>query len=130
MVVTVSTRIVGLSTSCLLAAWLLGLAAIPAAGQDLLPLRGELFIAGEHAVDPPPNEPKVSHAYFTVSGPAALAMYHSMRAREENDLCHGPGWKLKRAGGLSCSIYARDAEAICTFAVGLRTGHVAAGRPC
>jgi hypothetical protein len=37
IIITVSTRIVGRSTGYLLAAWLLGLAAVPAAGQDLLP---------------------------------------------------------------------------------------------
>jgi hypothetical protein len=130
MTITVSTRIVGLSTSCFLAAWLHCLAAGPAAGQDLLPLHGDVFIAGEHAVDPPPNEPKDSHAYFTVIGPAALAMHRSMRAREEDDPCLGPGWKLKRAGRLSCSIHAGGAEATCSFSVGLHTGHVAAGPPC
>jgi hypothetical protein len=130
MTITVSTRIVGLSTRCCLAAWLLCLATLSAAGQDLLPLHGELFIAGEHAVDPPPTEPKDSHAYFAVIAPAALAMFHVMRAAEEDDLCHGPDWKLKRAGGLSCSIHAGGAEAICNFSVGLQTGYIAAGPPC
>jgi hypothetical protein len=39
MIITLSTRISGLSTSCVLAAWLLGLATLPAA-------------------DPPPTEPR------------------------------------------------------------------------
>ena len=40
--------------------------------QEVSQLRGEAFLAGKTAVDPPPDEPKNSHAYLTVSGPAAL----------------------------------------------------------
>ena len=29
--------------------------------------RREVFLAGKTAVDPPPDEPKDSHAYFTVN---------------------------------------------------------------
>ena len=74
-------------------------AAWQVSAQDSSPLRGDLFIAGKTPIDPPPNEPKNSHAYLTISGPAALRMYRGMRAREEPDACE-PGKKLKRAGAL------------------------------
>ena len=51
-------------------------------------------------------------------------------AREEDDLCRGEGRKLKRAGDLSCSIAAGGKDAICDYALDLRTGKLAGGRPC
>jgi hypothetical protein len=47
--------------------------------QDVSPLRGEVFVAGRTPVDPPPEEPKNSHTYMTVSGPAAMRMYGRSR---------------------------------------------------
>ena len=41
--------------------------------QEVSQLRGEAFLAGKTAVDPPPDEPKNSHAYLTVSGAGRAA---------------------------------------------------------
>jgi hypothetical protein len=38
-----------------------------APAQDVSPLRGEAFIASRTPIDPPPAEPKNSHAYLTIS---------------------------------------------------------------
>ena len=100
-----------------------------APAQDASPLRGEMFIAGKTATDPPPAEPKNSHAYLTISGPAALRMYRAMRAKEEPNECE-TGKKLKRAGLLSCSITKDGKAATCDFSVDLIKGALDGGRPC
>ena len=107
----------------------LAVTASPASAQDSSPLRGQWFIAGKTPIDPPPNEPKSSHAYLTISGPAALRMYRAMRAREEPNECE-TGQKLKRAGALSCSITKDGKTATCDFSVDLIKGSLDDGRPC
>ncbi|MFO1085261.1 MAG: hypothetical protein U1E21_11895 [Reyranellaceae bacterium] len=98
--------------------------------QDAVRLSGEMLIGGATLVDPPPGEAKDTHAYLTVTGAAALSLYRGMAAQEEEDLCRGDGRKLKRAGALSCSIAAGEREAVCDFAVDLRSGTMSGGRPC
>ena len=106
----------------------IGALAQPSFGQTVSPLRGEVFIAGKSPVDPPSEEPKNSHAYVTVSGPAALRMYQAMRAKEEPNLC--TSGKLKRAGALVCSISADRRRGTCDFSIDLTKGALDAGRPC
>lgn len=101
-----------------------------AQGQDAVRLSGEMLIGGATLVDPPPGDVKNTHAYLTITGAAALGLYRSMAAPEEDDFCRGDGRKLKRAGTLSCSIAAGGREVICDFAVDLRSGVMAGGRPC
>ena len=101
-----------------------------AAGQDTIGLRGEMFLGGAQLVDPPAGGAKDTHAYLAITGPAALRLYRSMPTQEEADLCRGDGHKLKRAGQLACSIDADGREAVCDFAVDLRAGKLAGGRPC
>ena len=98
-----------------------------ALGQDAVRLTGEMLIGGATLVDPPPGEAKSTHAYLTVTGLAALRLYRSMSAQEEDDLCRGDGRKLKRAGTLSCSIAAGGREAVCDFGVDLRSGAMSGG---
>jgi hypothetical protein len=111
-----------------LAAVAIGALAQPSLAQTVSPLRGEVFIAGKTPVDPPPEEPTNSHAYVTVSGPAALRIYQAMRAKEEPNHCR-PG-KLKRAGAMTCSISADGRRASCDFSLDLINGALDAGRPC
>lgn len=106
------------------------LAGGAALGQDTVRMSGEMFIGGATLVDPPPGEAKNTHAYLTVTGPAALRLYRTMPAQEEDDLCRGDGRKLRRAGSLSCSIGAGGQEAVCDFGVDLRSGTLAGGPPC
>src|ERR1044071_3076365 len=94
---------------------LLALAA-PSFAQPSSELRGTAMIGGKTLVDPPPEEPKNSHAYLQVSGPAALAMYRAMRAKEEKNDCE-PKKKLKRTGALTCSLNADGRSASCDFSV-------------
>lgn len=101
-----------------------------AVGQDATRLSGEMLIGGATLVDPPSGEAKNTHAYLTVTGPAALRLYRTMPAREEDDLCRGDGHKVRRAGTLSCSIDARGQQAVCDFGLDLRSGLPAGGRPC
>jgi len=101
-----------------------------AMGQDVVGLRGEMFIGGAQLVDPPAGEAKDTHAYLAITGSAALRLYRSMPTQEQADSCRGDGRRLKRAGELSCSIDAGGREAVCDFAVDLRSGKLAGGRPC
>jgi len=103
--------------------------AVPASAQEASPLRGQMFLAGKTPIDPPPDEPKNSHAYLTISGPAALRMYRAMRAKEEPNECE-TGKKLRRAGSLSCSIAKDGKTASCDFSVDLIKGALGDGRPC
>lgn len=96
---------------------------------DVTKLQGEMFIAGATTVDPPPAEPKNTHAYVMIVGPAALRMYQNMRVKAEDDLCQD-GHKLKRAGKLSCSVGKNDKEASCDFALDLVSSQAATGRAC
>ena len=115
---------------CALAAGLMGFAVAGGChAQEASPLRGEIFIAGRTAVDPPPEEPKNSHAYMTVTGAAALRMYRAMRAKEEPNFCE-EGERMKRAGALLCSLSRDGRTASCDFAVDLLNGALDAGRPC
>ena len=115
---------------CALVSGLMGLAAAGGGhAQEASTLRGEVFLAGRTAVDPPPDEPKNSHAYMTITGPAALRMYRAMRAKEEPNLCE-EGKRMKRAGALTCSLTRDGRTAACDFAVDLLNGVLDAGRPC
>lgn len=96
---------------------------------DVSKLQGEMFVAGATTVDPPPNEPKNTHAYVTLTGPSALRMYQAMKAKAEDDLCQDDR-KIKRAGSLACSVGKNGKDASCDFAVDLVKGAIANGRPC
>ena len=97
--------------------------------QEVSQLRGEVFFAGRTPVDPPPDEPKNSHAYMTVSGAAALRMYRAMRSSEEANLCEA-GQRMKRAGALVCSVTRDGRNATCDFSIDLIKGALDSGRPC
>jgi hypothetical protein len=98
--------------------------------QDTASLRGNLYIAGKTAIDPPPNEPKKTHAYMTIEGAAALQMYRAMNAAERDDECLGDGWRTKSAGTLQCSISANRKDARCNFSVDLIAGRLASRSAC
>lgn len=91
-------------------------------------LRGDMLLAGKTLVDPPPGEPKDSHAYLTITGPAAMRMYRAMKAREEKDECQDG--KIKHAGSFSCTLSANGRSATCDFSVDLHKGTLEDGRPC
>jgi hypothetical protein len=105
------------------------LLAAPASAQNAIPLTGDVFIAGKTPVDPPPNEPKNSHAYMTVKGSAALRLYRAMRGKEEKDACE-EGNRIKRAGSLSCSLAKNGRDATCDFSLDLIKGALDSGRTC
>ncbi len=92
-------------------------------------LAGEVAIAGRTLVDAPPEESKNSHAYVTVTGPAAMQMYRNMRANAQKDDCR-EGNTIKQAGALSCSLARNGKAATCDFAIDLTKGVLDGGRPC
>jgi hypothetical protein len=104
-------------------------AAAPVFAQQSSDVRGTAFISGKTPVDPPPEEPKNTHAYLQLSGPAALQMYRAMRTKEEKNECEPPK-KLKRAGELMCTITADGRSAVCDFSVNLVKGTLEGGRAC
>ena len=108
---------------------LLALSTAAVLAIDTSPLEGELFIAGKTPVDPPRNEPKNTHGYVTITGPAAMRMYQAMRGKAADDLCQS-GYKVKRAGKLSCSLGEGGKKAACDFSIDLIRGTLADGRPC
>ena len=81
-------------------------------------------------MDPPPNEPKKTHAYITIKGAAALQMYRAMKAPERKAECLEDGWRSKSAGPLQCSISANKKDANCSFSVDLVGGRLANGNVC
>jgi hypothetical protein len=103
--------------------------ASPAQEISISQLRGQAFIAGKTPIDPPPDQPKNSHAYMTVTGRAALRMYRAMTAKEEPNLCE-TGKRMKRAGPLYCSLSRNGRSASCDFSVNLQNGTLDDGRPC
>jgi hypothetical protein len=103
--------------------------SLHASAQNAIKLGGELFIAGKTPLDPPPEEPKNTHAYVTTTGPAAMQMYRNMRAKPEKDLCR-EGNTMKSAGPLSCSLARNGKAATCDYAIDLVKGALADGRPC
>ena len=102
----------------------------PGGAQETTALRGELFVAGRHLVDPPPADSKTSHAYMTIKGAAAMRLFRNLPGKEEWDYCLGGQWMRKRAGNLSCSILRAKREAVCDFSVDLRDGTLTDGKPC
>ena len=92
-------------------------------------LKGELFLAGKTPIDPPPGEPKNSHAYVTLTGPGALQMYRAMKAKAEPNLCE-EGKTMKRAGPLMCSVSRDGRSASCDFSIDLIQGTLDDGQPC
>lgn len=101
-----------------------------ASAQQLSPIKGRVYIAGKTPVDPPPNEPKNTHAYLTIQGPGAVRMYRAMTASAQDDLCRGHGWTIKRAGPFACSLFRGGKKAECDFSIKLKDGTLAAGSPC
>jgi hypothetical protein len=122
-----------LAAPLLAAAILLALAAgaVAAPGDMQHPDRvaGEMFIAGATLIDPPPDEAADTHAYFSLSGAAALRLYQALKAKETRDAC-SPGRRLKTVKQLRCSIAAAGGDARCDFAIDLRRATIANGSVC
>lgn len=104
--------------------------AASALAQDARPLAGEVFVAGATPLDPPAGEAADTHAYVSLRGAGAAAIYDAMQGAEIDDLCRGEGWKLKTAGPMVCSFHAPSGEAACDFSLDLVAGSLDDGIPC
>jgi hypothetical protein len=104
------------------------LTAAPAVAQESK-LTGDFILGAESIVDPAPGSPLDSHAYLTITGKAAKAMFKAMKVKEQTDLCR-EGWTIKSVGDLSCSRETSTGAVDCGFSVDLRTGLLAGGIPC
>jgi hypothetical protein len=98
--------------------------------QDARPLAGEVFVAGATPLDPPAGEAANTHAYVSLSGAGAAAIYGAMQAAEIDDLCRGGGWTLKNSGPLVCSFHAPSGDAACEFSLDLVSGSLDDGIAC
>lgn len=108
------------------------LAGGPTAAQAPRPeqrLQGELLMGGATLVDPPPGEPRDSHAYFTITGEPARRLFNAMRAPVALDVCES-GFRMRQQGGLTCRMGPRGREPSCAFSIDLRSGGFGPGRPC
>lgn len=105
-----------------LLASVLAVAAGSAAQAEGTRLQGKLFIGGFTMVDPPPDEPKNTHAGFWLEGKAAMVMYRTMKGKAQPDACHGPGWLSKYAGSAQCAYHPVKRKATCNFTLSLVDG--------
>ncbi|WP_424812394.1 hypothetical protein [Roseococcus sp. YIM B11640] len=103
----------------------------PASAQSFVTerLAGEALFGGATLVDPPEGEPRGTHAYLTVTGPAARRIFDAMPGPARPDACE-PSRRSKRAGQVTCSVGRRAQEAQCDFALLIARGELTGGRPC
>ena len=118
-----------IASAALTVAAALPLATATADAPDPDRLRGEMFISGATLVDPPPEEPRDTHAYVSIEGTAARRMYDALKVAATPDLCVS-GRRLKRAGHVACSVGTKPSDARCDFAVNLVEGSLAPGLVC
>jgi hypothetical protein len=111
------------------AATLVAMAAVAASPSKPERLRGEVFIAGATLVDPPPDEPRDTHAYLTIDGNAARRLFVALKVADVPDLCL-PGRRMKRVGHITCTVGATAADARCDFGLNLGDGSAAPGLVC
>lgn len=92
-------------------------------------LAGEMFIAGATLVDPPPGERDDTHAYLSLSGPAARRLFRALKTTATTDAC-SPERRLKTVGALRCSVGRKTDDARCDFAIDLVRGVIAPNSVC
>ncbi|MCC2098401.1 MAG: hypothetical protein KDJ29_16005 [Hyphomicrobiales bacterium] len=92
------------------------------------PLKGTMYLSGRTTVDPPPNEPKNTHAGFTIEGAAAMRMFRAMKSKAEADACMDKGWVSKFAGPMFCSLAPGGKKATCYMTVSLADGKLSSSR--
>ena len=109
------------------------IASFPAGGRAEMTavegLAGEAFLGGATLIDPPAGEAANTHAYLTIVGLFARRMFNALQGPVGTASCES-GWRVKRAGALTCAAGRRPSEARCSFAIALRQGVMAAGPPC
>jgi hypothetical protein len=108
-------------------------AAALAAGAVVLhrkPLEGSLQIRGATIVDPPPAEPRDTHAAFLLQGDAARLLYEAMKVEPVEDECRADGTLRKSAGNLACLRLAGRRGYECDFAIDILRQTIEPGRVC
>jgi len=93
------------------------------------PLSGEIFIAGRSVIDPPRDEPRNTHAYLHMTGPAARRLFDAIKGKVAADACE-EGRRSKAAGNVVCSVGTKLNDAYCDFSIDTRVGTIAGGGPC
>jgi hypothetical protein len=105
---------------------LAALGAIP----NRQPLQGVLEIRGFTIVDPPPHEPRDTHAAFVIKGDAARLLYETMKIDAVKDDCLADGSRRKQIGNLKCVHLMSGATYECDFAIDIEKQVVEVGRVC
>ncbi len=103
-------------------------AAMPGAKAQTTRLSGTLSISGATTVDPPPNQPKNTHAGLVIEGAAALRLFATMKAKAEPDACMDKGWVTKFAGPVFCSRGPGGRKAVCYVTFSLIDGKTSGSR--
>jgi hypothetical protein len=80
-------------------------------------------------VDPPADEPRNTHAYLRLTGPAARRLFDAIKGKVAADACE-EGRRSKAAGNVVCSVGTKAKDAHCDFAIDTRSGMIAEGPPC
>jgi hypothetical protein len=120
-----STR---LTAALLLAASSLHAISLAAFAAGPTPLKGTMHVSGATTVDPPPNQPKNTHAGLVIEGAAALRLFATMKAKAEPDACMDKGWVTKFAGPVFCSRAPGGRKAVCYVTFSLIDGKTSGSR--
>jgi hypothetical protein len=104
-------------------------ASVVAASAPHQALHGSLQIRGATIVDAPKEEPKNTHAAFSIDGGAAKMLYDALPGKPVEDECLADGSLGKRAGNLAC-VRRHDGKYECDFAIDLRSQTIEPGRVC
>lgn len=98
--------------------------------SEYQPLTGNYAIAGKTLYDPPSDEAKDSHMYFSLDGKAARDLYDSMKVKAVRDQCTGDVSMSKRVGGIQCTRSNDGKEHRCWFGIDLKNQRIVSGNVC
>ena len=104
--------------------------ALPAIGEEYMPLTGSYAIRGKSFYDPPADEPQDTHIYFELNGKSAQDLYDSMKLKPVRDKCADDGSLTKRNGEMQCTRSADGKDARCWFGVDIKKQKITNGVVC
>ncbi len=93
-------------------------------------LSGKFGIGGETIIDPPQNEPKNTHIYFSITGEAAKEMIFMIKSNAVRDICLDDGTVTKFAKNIQCQFDPDRNRYACYFSVGVYSNEIGPGIAC
>jgi hypothetical protein len=97
---------------------------------DYKPLTGEYGLGGKTLFDPPANESRNSHMYFSLAGSAARDLYEAIKAKALRDECANDGSMSKRVGEMQCTLSSDKKEYRCWFGIDVNRQKIVNGVIC